>query len=41
MRRKWWGFTDSYKHYRTKVGCGRLYSLYRALYFELRGREPY
>lgn len=32
---------DSYRHYRQHVACGRLRAVYRALYYELRGREPW
>lgn len=32
---------DSYDHYRRHVGCGRFYALYRALYYEIRGKEPW
>lgn len=31
---------DSYDHYRTKLAFNPVYALYRALYFEIRGREP-
>jgi len=31
---------DSYGHYRSKVGCARLYAVYRASFYELVKREP-
>lgn len=33
-------FLDSYAHYRGPVGCGRIYALYRALFYEIKHREP-
>ena len=32
---------DSYDHYRRHVGLGRLHAVVRAIYFEVRGKEPY
>lgn len=34
-------FMDSYWHYRTKVGLGRVHSVYRAFYYEIKGKEPW
>ena len=34
-------FEDSYNHYRTKVGLGRIRSLYRTFYFEFKHKEPW
>lgn len=34
-------FCDSFDHYRKKVGLGRIHSFYRALYYEIKGKEPY
>lgn len=31
---------DSCRHYTTNLGCGKVYGLYRALYYELRGKDP-
>lgn len=32
---------DSYDHYRNCVALGRIHSIYRALYYEIKGREPW
>lgn len=38
----WWTkFQDSYRHYRNHVGLNRIQALYRALYYELRKKEPW
>jgi len=34
-------FLDSYYHYREDVGLGFWNALYRAFYYELRGKEPW
>lgn len=34
-------FRDSYSHYRKDVGLGRIHSFYRALYYEIKHKEPY
>lgn len=36
-----WKFLDSYRHYRRRVGLGRIHAFYRAVYYETRGREPW
>lgn len=38
-RIRWLG--DSYYHYRRHVGLSRMRSIWRALYFEIMGRDPY
>ena len=32
---------DSYTHYRKRVGLRRIHAAYRAVYFEVRGKEPW
>lgn len=34
-------FIESYYHYRDRVGLGKIHSLYRAAYYEIRHKEPY
>lgn len=33
-------WADSYRHYRTKVGLGPVHAAWRALRWEVAGREP-
>ena len=37
----WAKFLDSYRHYRRHVALGRVHAIYRALYYEIRGKEPW
>jgi len=37
----WAFFLDSYYHYRKQVGLGRLAAIYRALYYEIKKKEPW
>lgn len=38
---RWFWLRDSYRHYRQHVGLSRLAALYRAVYYEVRKKEPY
>jgi hypothetical protein len=38
---KFWKLVDSYQHYRRHVALPRVKAVYRALYYEVRGKEPW
>jgi hypothetical protein len=38
---RWWALQDSFRHYRRHVGLDPVRAVLRALYYEIRGKEPY